>query len=486
MYDAGIYNMIRLVLLLWGLDLFFSVKARAETPSVFFPASPECDEAFGKLSVNDPEWRRVSVRDPSKPLLDERYLDRLYISIKDVFAPWLKLPRSQRDSFLDMLKRQHYLLVGGPSGEEVYRGASRREPGIPTPYQVVPGKFVHEMSPNAGSFAFAFRWDAHFSQPLLSHFEELIQLYREAFDGPPPPEPIDRTIDSLSSISPVVELLEMPYVGRDVRIFNQIYLNYIRHHYPSREQALLILEKMEEIFWRIDDVLFKPVGPGASAELLSHLAAYTYLGAHAHAFNGANFSLIMGQFNYILRAWGLQGISHSNLDYFAITTHFPVFLARLRDDVVRANPNDPRIYEMLDMEIKPVAYQPTVLAHISMLADRVYWADEFIGDGHHHLEALAVTAVLESGVKLKYKAFLKGIGETPWASSGTFVGTRGQTRPMEQITFALDDPQNLYSIRCTPIVAGIGELQPVSQGEPCGVVGHSLLGLKIDIKKNQR
>jgi uncharacterized protein YjdB len=71
-------------------------------------------------------------------------------------------------------------------------------------------------------------------------------------------------------------------------------------------------------------------------------------------------------------------------------------------------------------------------------------------------------------------AHLQGRGDTDWVTGNTFVGTRGQNRPLEGFAIKLigDRASNL-SVKYTAHVEGIGDMRTFSDGEFCGTRGQA-------------
>ena len=103
----------------------------------------------------------------------------------------------------------------------------------------------------------------------------------------------------------------------------------------------------------------------------------------------------------------------------------------------------------------PPALPPTVraLGHISNVGDVNFTTDSvrgvLIGRDGQNLEGiqLSIDPAL-SGVTIEYMASLFGTGDTAWVPSGTFCGTRGQSRSIDGVAIRLSGPQaSRYRLR---------------------------------------
>jgi len=101
------------------------------------------------------------------------------------------------------------------------------------------------------------------------------------------------------------------------------------------DEVEIYVGRMKEIMVEIKNV----ERGGETGRLLSLLSYYLRLGVSAHPFKRINFSLLMGQVNYILEFHGLKGISHRNLDYLALIMNSDAYEKVFVKHVKEVNPD---------------------------------------------------------------------------------------------------------------------------------------------------
>ncbi len=401
------------------------------------------------------------------------YLQRLQDSLVDSFVPWLDNPSIQGgEGFEDMLMSQHKILVSGRSGTDVYQGASRREVGVPTGYVVSPGVFRNIFQAENSIVTFAFRYDQHLKDDITPQIRENIKVFLES-RGDSPAEPTERTVDHMPFASSSAQRFELPRLGKRILTGAKFYEHYVVAIYPRSKDVPAIVEAMAEVMGEIKNFSQKEKTPENINQIVHLLAEYVYLACHGHIFSGANFSIVMGQANYILGEWGLRGISHSNLDYLALAAPFEILENHFRKDIREANSQTPSIDINTPSEYEKWENK-TILAHSSHVGDTLYWMGDPIGIEGQRLEGIFLPTFPNRGVKLLAKAHLSMTGDTDWIEGGQFLGTRGQSRAIEGISMKLEGPEShKYRIRYRTRSLSAGYSQTAENGEFAGTRGNS-------------
>ncbi|MFC5741826.1 hypothetical protein [Dyella tabacisoli] len=128
-----------------------------------------------------------------------------------------------------------------------------------------------------------------------------------------------------------------------------------------------------------------------------------------------------------------------------------------------------------------------VLAHIQNEGDVHAGPGEYVGTRGtgQRLEGFAIT--LEPwtrGLGLRYRADLRGQGDTGWVAGGLFVGTRGQGRALEGFRVELSGECLAdYDVLYMANISGGGDTEWLANGEYCGLRGQGryIDGLAIRI-----
>jgi len=458
-----------LVLLIWVTAL----------SSTVFALSP-CADKILSADPQSAEFLRISVRDPAEPLFDAAYLGRLQASFQTVFIPWFTSP-SPHLPVREMLRESHSILVSGRQGGEIYQGASGREHGQASAYIVVPGKFRDEICPADSKIDVGFRWDRHLSNDIDPTISSRVERYIASRPSDRASEPSSRWVFGFPFRSTEIEVLEIPRSEGKVYEWNEIFEGYFYHYYPKAADVPLYLKGMERVLLEVHQLYHSPLRfeAGSLDTLLHLLSEYVYLGVHGHVFNGANFSLVMGQANLLLALWGLEGIVQSNLDYVALSRSIERFESRFRRDVYSANVGDPRIRDLNAIQ-RHEANDPRILSlsHFAFAGDRLFGPGQTMRDdntGNYSLEGFALTAKgFPDGVTVQYFAHLAGIGDTAWQPDGVFVGTRGESRAIEGVAIRLAGPRSSeYEILYQAMLKDRGASPVCRGGEFCGSRGES-------------
>lgn len=128
-----------------------------------------------------------------------------------------------------------------------------------------------------------------------------------------------------------------------------------------------------------------------------------------------------------------------------------------------------------------------VLAHIQFDGDVRGGPGDFVGvrGTGQGVEGFAIT--LEPGTRglgLRYRADIRGQGDTGWVAGGAFVGSRGQGRALEGFRIELTGECLAdYDVLYMGYIAGGGDTEWLANGEYCGLHGQGrhLGGLAIRI-----
>lgn len=450
------------------------------------PVSPSWRATKGKSLVEtqaatSADWHRVCVRDPSKPLIDEAYLQRAHDSVAYVFLPWLR-GESELD-FTEMLRAQHAMLVAGKDGTASYAGASRRDHNVATGYRVAPGRFMHEIGGlTRDRVAFSFLRSALTRDPPSPHHVGLMSEY-------PSSEALGRTNvgntpDVMRSARAPAEVITLPRVPADVVVWNEIVGDYISHNYIEYRDVPTVLGAMGDVMDELralDGAEYKAVW--------KLLAEYAFLGAHAHYALGANFSLVMAQVNAVLDACGLSGISHHDLDYVALHRPFEEFHAILCREIAAANPGRVRLTDVPVLTPKPY-HAPVpleVTTHVAFVGDVKHTGGPVATGIHNAIEGVQIDG-LPRGVELEVCAHIgAGSGQSvlKWSPADEYIGTRGQSRALNAIGFRLTgrDAAQYELIYQTSVDGGVFGA-PSFDGRMSGSDGAGkITGLKLALRK---
>lgn len=217
----------------------------------------------------------------------------------------------------EMIRLQHAMMVLGNDGSGRYNGATRIEYQMSPPAEVPPGRYRNETHSGLdGRNVMTYQIQDKVPEGLSPRVQRLIQAYIDDPATDKTPEPKDAKIldeGKFTGLHSSIDVLQLPRVNRKVRVWNQIYSRYITHHYPKHGDVPFMIKAMEEVMEEI-----RKVPKNSLNKALNLIEEYLYLGIHAHPFDSANFSIVMAQTNYLLSRFGLNGISHTNIDWVGL------------------------------------------------------------------------------------------------------------------------------------------------------------------------
>ncbi|WP_266168889.1 hypothetical protein [Dyella subtropica] len=128
-----------------------------------------------------------------------------------------------------------------------------------------------------------------------------------------------------------------------------------------------------------------------------------------------------------------------------------------------------------------------VLAHIQNVGDVHAGPGEYVGTRGTGLRLEGFAITLEPwtrGLGLRYRADIRGQGDTGWVTDGMFVGTRGQGRALEGFRIELSGECLAdYDVLYMANISGGGDIGWLANGEYCGLRGQGrhIGGLAIRI-----
>jgi hypothetical protein len=434
------------------------------------------------------EWKRLCVRDPSLPIVNESYLKNLHASVTEVFSPWFEGDPSVTDlPYMEMLRTQHAHLISGNGSASTgrYDGATMIMHNLGT--QMVPaGRFRFEIYGNEPNqrIPMSFQIERKLTEGLSDRIQSLRAFYNSQPEDAKDPEPDHDGPDKIThhiGRNAALEVLPLPGIPQErVKVWNMIYGGWATHYYVRLADTPIVLEAMGK-------ALKKLRGLEPSKEQLkenfSTLERYLYLGIHAHPFESGNFSLIMSQVNYILWRHGYRGISHGSLDFYGVLERFEDFQRRFRKSVNAVNPQQ-RIPLKRDSRAREL--ELNILAHVSWAGD-LYFSQKAIvedpNDREHSIEGLKIMPLdLPGDVRLEYMAHISNAGDTAWQEAGTFLGTTGECKAMEGLALRLvGDAAEGFDVFYQARL-GVGTWTPIAKsGGYCGSKGEGLpvTGLRI-------
>jgi hypothetical protein len=442
-----------------------------------------------KHSAESAEWKRLSVRDASKPMLDDHYLGRLHASLKEVFAPWFRKEAPLNGlPFSEILRQQHIVLVTGVDGSEHYAGATliahdKVPSHVPEGLYRDEGYRLHE-----DGHIMTFRTEAKLPEKS-AHLQAMIDWYASHPEADKVKEPEkDIFPDPFTSSKASFDIIHLPRLRGDVKVWNEVFENYITHHYPAARDLPKLRDAMTKV---MDDM--RNYGPNLSHAktwpgLSENLAEYLYLGIHAHPFEAGNYSLVMSQVNYILERAGLRGISHANLDYIGISEQFDDFKKAFLTSVSEVNPSDVRMKIPLINPTESKNVPLNIMAHISEKGD-MRFRDSTIIEGassRKPIEGIYLQPpALPKGVRLQYMGHILGIGDSEWIDAGTFLGTWGKSKSIEGLAFrVVGDDADKFEIVYQARMGDREWTAACKNGEYCGSRGQSkpLTAFSIQLK----
>ena len=306
----------RAALLFLGVSLYHPAFSTEPAPIQESACVVRFRELYQQQSA---EWKRISVRDPDRPIDDPQYLQNLHDSMTQAFLPWRDHPDTQ--TFEDMLRKQHKILVAGQDGNYKYFGASRRSDNIRVKRTASPGVYRFErggpklelkipISPSDDLKGFAppklqVAKDAR-ARVVVAR-DEAMRTAPRAGGRFPPQAPIEPIRVPLSSPDiPPEAWTSLAYDGEKILQYYPSTENLKKYYLPALARNMSRLQS------------FGPVTEQNRGEYLALVADYVHLGVKAHPFDIGNYSLIMAQVNYLLNEKGLRPISHAQLDYQAL------------------------------------------------------------------------------------------------------------------------------------------------------------------------
>ncbi len=462
--------------------------------SSVFSAAPLAYEkkpviAANRLSSESPEWRRISVRDAKAPLLDPAYLDRLHASLNKVFVPWFEMKRPfQALPFSEILRVQHTVLVTGESGLEQYQGATLIA-HQKTPSHVSAGVYRHEGSrAHEMGHAMTFNTEKKIGQAKSKHLQHMIDWYTSNPSKDKIAEPTSDFPDPFSSQHAAVDLIRLPRLGDEVFIWNEIFSNYITHHYPAPRDVPKLVDAMSRVMSEIRAI---PVQLAKSSKLDSYLhllSEYLYLGIHTHPFEAGNYSLTMSQINYLLTRAQLHGISHGNLDYLGLSEPFEVFKEAFIHSIQESNPRKVRLESI--SSIRSPSVPLNILIHTADQGDLRFRDGALMeaAGSRSGIEGIYLQPPYLSGnTRIQYKAHIAHLGDTPWLNAGEYLGTWGQGKPIEGISFRIiGESAAKYKISYQARLGSRDWTQARSNGAYCGTRGLAKPITAIVLKVEER
>jgi len=129
-----------------------------------------------------------------------------------------------------------------------------------------------------------------------------------------------------------------------------------------------------------------------------------------------------------------------------------------------------------------------VLAHVEDVGDVHGGPGEYVGTRGEKkfIEGFAITLMppLPSQVGLRYRADIKGSGDTGWVKDGKFVGSRGKRTPVEGFSIELSGPRmSEYDVLYMAHIGDMGDTAWLANGEYCGLhrQGHLIEGMAVKI-----
>jgi len=238
------------------------------------------------LDAIDPssqEWKRLSVRNSTQASVSSEYLENLYYSITEEFDPWFR--NKKKSNFRKMLVDQHKKLVYGKTGKTPYKGFTSIGLDVP------PSVFRNALSNN---------------EPLLISVDNKLLKNEIGLE-----RVNELRVKLKHETDPSVKIF---IDGIHPQAWPEIFMERtgIMVQYPNAKYLNKYIDRMDVL---MDEIRAINVNTSNKTKLLNTLAEYLQLGVVAHPFKRVNFSMLMGQVNYILKLHGFNGISHGLLDY---------------------------------------------------------------------------------------------------------------------------------------------------------------------------
>jgi hypothetical protein len=278
-------------------------------------SAPTMTKLLESKLPTDPEVIRLFVRFPNTNTMPN-YVNNMIRSTQMVFAPWYR--REFTEPYADMLRKQHWLLTWGQTGEEMYLSTSLYGPL--TLEEI--GMFRHELPPiSPAELRFPFA-------------EKLGGLDKH-------PEPVAAF---LKTIKPGevrwVSLTEVPRMAHPrASVLPKVYNNettevLFTQFYPAQEHTQFYVNALEKIMLELRDLPH----PSPLETLVPRLASTIKLFSIGLPFKKVNFSIAMSHVNFILMEHGYRGIENGLLDIYSMLLPEETFHALLLDTIRKAQP----------------------------------------------------------------------------------------------------------------------------------------------------
>lgn len=280
----------------------------------------EASVAFLRDLRDSPEWVRMAVRDPARPLTNPAYPGLLYESVVDVFEPWWQ--RGNPADFADMLRDQHLVMTSPRDGSAAgYRGASDGE-GYPFPGRLRSDRTSGVTTPVGFTISAIKHLGGRLPASLAASQAEYESRHQQKAAG------------KIPWAEQVVHEVALEGIPSELRPRVEVARDQLRINYAKGKDVERYVSAMGQLMERIR----LGVGTLSTEEAVTEIARYVQLGAAAHPFALVNFSLVMSHANYALMSYGLRGVSHGDLDHRAAVSSTPEFVAAFRAEVRAANP----------------------------------------------------------------------------------------------------------------------------------------------------
>ena len=503
-------------------------------------SNPTTEVDFSSLESpekND-EWIRLSVMKPAD-VLDRKakgtltpkeiaFLRNIHFGLYSVFDPWFtKSGFWKNQSFAGMLKSQHSNSITGRDGVQ-YGGFTPALYGVPSTTDIRPGSFRHEITRTKNEFVqdqgMFWKIETITRAPpviqinlivadVISPSERLKQISQsyvakeveDKVDEIPANKENGLFLDMMGRPNVdkhyVLDTIKLPGgIELDHGIYNKIFEKTMIHSYPEHADQKILIEHMGKIIEQIrklsDEVMkdHVPLNEKTRSHALDLIEQYLYLGIHTHMFEGVNFSIIMGQTNYMLDRFGFKGIGPSKIDYIGLLEQFPEFRTAFREQLKEANSKE--VIDQLEIVTmkSPIL---SVVAHIQDFGDRVTYDDQIIkhpsSNEIKRIEEVMLHPVLPKDLELESRGIVQAgkdsaSYEVPWKSNQS-VGTREQSRGLEELAFRLKSKSGVPLTHSIRYQAKFGDdiewSKEFHDGESCRPVGEGRLitQLKVWITK---
>ena len=279
------------------------------------------------------QWKSTFIRSELPTSRDQKkyfklFLERSTESIFSVFLPWFE--GKANSSYLELMTQMRRTLVFGNENIKNFPELSKLSyPELVEflklrkmqrkPIAIYSGFFEKQLGKIDYAVDFDLRDENYFLIPLFS--ENLIKLKKNA-----------------SKIRFIRNgVIKIPFIeNKNFWPKNEVRKYGIIHFYPTGKGVLTeYLNSSESNLLKIRNE-FQTL---SNESLLNELTHYCYVSIQAHYFNKINNSLIFSQINTILMLKGLNGISHGDLDYYALLVRYQDFEVLFKNAVLEKNPN---------------------------------------------------------------------------------------------------------------------------------------------------